>query len=113
MSISGDAWFAPAGGDINNADLRLGRYGANGVHITDSAGTTRRDLRARSIELNGGLTLGVLTVGTLPTASTNTAARYEVSDASAPSVGATVVAGGGARVTVRSNGTNWIVTELH
>jgi len=111
LTIGGDVWFAPSGSDAS--DVRLGRYGANGVQITDAAGTTRRDLRVRSVELNGALTLGALTVGTLPTASANTAARYEVTDASAPAVGATVAAGGTARVTVRSNGTNWIVTELH
>lgn len=111
LTIGGDIWLAPSGSD--SSDVRLGRFGANGVHITDAAGTTRRDLRARSVELNGALTLGALTVGTLPTASTNAAARYEVTDASAPSVGASVVSGGSSRVTVRSNGTNWIVTELH
>jgi hypothetical protein len=59
-----------------------------------------------------GLCLDELTVGTLPTASTNARARYEVTDASAPSVGATVAGGGSAKCTVRSNGTNWIVLEL-
>jgi hypothetical protein len=62
--------------------------------------------------LTGGYILGELSVGTLPTASTNARRRYEATFALAPSIGAVVAAGGSARCTVRSNGTNWIVTEL-
>jgi hypothetical protein len=59
-----------------------------------------------------GMRLQELTVATLPTASTNARARYEVTDADSPTVGATVVTGGSVQCTVRSNGTNWIVLEI-
>lgn len=62
--------------------------------------------------LTGGYLLGELTVGTLPTASSNTRRRYEVTDSLSPALGATVAAGGSARCTVRSNGTAWIVIQL-
>lgn len=60
----------------------------------------------------GGVVIGAVAVGSLPTASTNTYRQFVVTDANAPALGATVAAGGSAKATVRSNGTNWIVTEI-
>lgn len=50
-----------------------------------------------------------VTVGTLPTASAVPYGTYSVTDSLAPVAGATVAAGGSAKATVQSNGTNWIV----
>ncbi|MGC4016144.1 MAG: glycosyl hydrolase family 28-related protein [Luteolibacter sp.] len=53
---------------------------------------------------------GVYTVGTLPTASSYTYYEAVVTDATSPTVGATVSSGGSAKAKVMSNGSNWIVT---
>ena len=54
--------------------------------------------------------LGNFTVATLPSASTSgVGARAFVTDALAPSFGATVVTGGAIAVPVYSDGTNWKV----
>lgn len=60
----------------------------------------------------GGAVLGTKTVGTLPTASSNTYLSFIVTDSLAPVLSSTVSAGGSAKAAVRSNGTNWIVTEV-
>jgi hypothetical protein len=53
--------------------------------------------------------LGTYTVATLPSASTNSYAEANVSDALSPTMGSTVAAGGSVKTKVRSNGTNWTV----
>jgi hypothetical protein len=77
-----------------------------------SAGSFSGSLKLTNLQAVAAITLGESTVATLPTASTNARKRYEVTDASAPSVGATVSGGGSDKCTVRSNGANWIVIEL-
>lgn len=62
--------------------------------------------------LTGGSALGTKTVGTLPTASSNTYLEFVVTDSLAPAVGSTVAAGGSAKCKVISNGTNWIVSTV-
>lgn len=64
-----------------------------------------------TVTATGGVKLGASTIGTLPTASTNAYLALCVTDALTPTRGSTVAAGGSAKATVRSNGTNWIVTE--
>jgi hypothetical protein len=88
-------------------------YSSDGVvEINNGTAGVFRDLKLRALEATGAITLGESTVATLPTASTNTRKRYEVTDALAPSVGSTVSAGGSAKCTVRSDGSNWVVIEL-
>jgi hypothetical protein len=60
----------------------------------------------------GGTVLGTKTVGTLPTASSNTYLSFIVTDSLAPVLSANVASGGSAKAAVRSNGTDWIVTEV-
>jgi len=60
----------------------------------------------------GGYVLGERTVAQLPAPGAVARVRFEVTNALAPTIGATVTGGGAARVTVRTNGTNWIVTEI-
>lgn len=61
-----------------------------------------------SIDVNRFFCLRQYTVATLPTAGT--AGRLAaVTDANAPSFGATVVGGGAVKIPVYDNGTNWIV----
>lgn len=97
---------------INNA------LSANAAAIVATTLSTSSTLTASAslvvtgqASLNGGYSVGQLTVGTLPSA-TAVRRRYEITDALAPSVGAIVAAGGSALCEVRSNGTNWIVTQL-
>ncbi len=58
---------------------------------------------------DGTVRPAILTVATLPTASTRTGAIATVTDALAPTWGAAVVAGGSASAFVISDGANWIV----
>lgn len=62
--------------------------------------------------LTGGMQLGVKTVGTLPTASSNAYLEFVVTDSLSPAIGSTVSAGGSAKCRVMSNGTNYIVLSL-
>ncbi len=72
----------------------------------DSAGDS--DFKTRKI-FNGHINLEATTVASLPSAASNTGDMYRVTDANAPSMGATVSGGGSANAMVWSNGTNWTV----
>jgi hypothetical protein len=86
--------------------------GTKYVQIEHDGTNAMLSTTAGRMQVNG-LALQPLTVNTLPTASTNAGARYEVSDANSPTVGSAVASGGATTVTVRSNGTSWIVREIH
>ena len=62
---------------------------------------------ARNLSVNGTVKTGGYTVATLPAGVTG--ARAYVTNALAPSYGATVVGGGSVTIPVFYNGTNWIV----
>jgi hypothetical protein len=79
---------------------------------TGALGSFDGALKLRNLIATEGTQLTALTVGTLPAAASNTWKSCAVSDANAPTVGATVASGGSAKAVVRSNGTNWIVTEV-
>jgi hypothetical protein len=64
------------------------------------------------VELSGGYKLGRRTVAQLPSAVGNEGLRFEVIDADSPSLGAIVSGDDGSIVTVRSDGTDWIVVEI-
>jgi hypothetical protein len=72
----------------------------------DSTGDS--DFKTRKI-FNGHINLEATTVASLPSAASNTGDMYRVTDANAPSMGATVSGGGSANAMVWSNGTNWTV----
>lgn len=67
---------------------------------------------AGNITASGTGTLGTYTVATLPSASSNSYAEANVSDALAPTMGSTVANGGSVKTKVRSNGTNWTVCGI-
>ena len=94
------------------ADVGFSRNAAGIIEINSSTAGTYRDLKLRNLIATEGTQLTALTVGTLPAAASNTWKSCAVSDANAPTVGATVASGGSAKAVVRSNGTNWIVTEV-
>lgn len=108
----------------SSVDLAIARNGVGIGEINNGTAGQYRDLLTRNQTLSGtftvtgkstltgGAQLGASTVATLPTASTNAYLALCVTDASAPALGATVVGGGIAKATVRSNGTAWIVTEI-
>jgi hypothetical protein len=94
-------------------DLGVARNAAGVLEINSGSAGAYRDLTIRNLIASGGCVfLDDFTVGTLPTASSNTFGQAIVTDANAPSVGATVASGGSADCVVTSNGTNWIVTAL-
>lgn len=99
---------------IANSTLNLGDSTDNGIsrisagllEINNGTSGEPRDLRLRGIKYNA------IAISALPAAASSEGWRYEVNDANAPSVGATVASGGSAKCEVRSNGTNWIVLQI-
>ena len=89
-----------------SGDTGVARNAAGVLEVNNGTAGTFRDLKFR-----GAWWGSYLTVGTLPAAASSEGLTYRVSDSSAPSVGSTVAAGGSAKCTVRSDGTNWKVTE--
>jgi hypothetical protein len=98
--------------DSAGADTGSARNAAGVVEINNGTAGTFRDLKLRTLIATQGVQLTAATVATLPAAASNTYTGAAVSDASSPAVGSTVSGGGSAKAIVRSNGTNWIVTEV-
>lgn len=107
--VAGFAGTISAGQTI---DIAYGRNATGVIEINNGTAGTFRDMKLRNLIATEGVQLTALTVGTLPAAASNTWKSCAVSDANAPTVGATVASGGSAKAVVRSNGTNWIVTEV-
>jgi len=84
---------------------------SNTVIIADGTGNQRIVVDSTGrVSIPGVLALGLYTVATLPSAATSgNGARAHVSDALAPTFGATVAAGGAISTPVYSDGTNWKV----
>lgn len=92
------------GGTDNDTGMR--RVSAGVIEINNGTATQYRDLTLRGIKLNA------IAISALPAAASSEGWRYEVNDASSPTVGNTVSSGGSAKCEVRSNGTNWIVLQV-
>lgn len=98
-SSAGALYFGAGAGDV-----ALQRNAANILEVNSGTLNAYRDLKLRNLMPQ------VFTVATLPSASTQGAgARSHVSDATAPTFGATVVGGGAISTPVYSDGTNWKV----
>lgn len=88
---------------------------ANLTEWQNSSGTVLASVSAAGNASLVGITAstticaGTYTVATLPSASANTYKFANVSDSLAPTLGATVAAGGSAKCQVWSDGTNWKV----
>ncbi len=100
------------------ADLFLkSSYGytftVNGTSAFEIDGGTRLVRSKANLAAIGGITTGISTVGTLPTASLNEGIEFRISDALAPAVEVAVAAGGSAKCKVISNGTTYIVTATY
>jgi hypothetical protein len=63
-------------------------------------------------ELSGGYKLSQRTVAQLPSAVGNQGLRFEVTDSDAPVIGSIVVGGDASIVTVRSDGSDWMIIEI-
>lgn len=109
---SGIKWSS--GGNPNTGfDTQICSKAPGVVEINSGTNDDYRDLVARNLTASGLITSGSFTVGgTLPAASASMFGGACVINALAPVVGSVVVAGGSAKAAVRSNGTNWIVTEV-
>ena len=99
-------------GPNGTVDIALVRNAAGVVEINSGTAGTYRDLKLRNLISSGGVvTLASFTVATLPSASTSGAgATAYVTDSNATTYRATVAGGGSDKVTVTSDGTNWIIT---
>ncbi|MDB5975149.1 MAG: hypothetical protein JWR07_1909 [Nevskia sp.] len=94
------------------ADLGTSRNAAGILEVNNGAAGTFRDLKLRNLLVQAGVvTLANFTAATLPSASTSgNGSLAAVTDATAVTA-RTIVAGGGAnKVTVQSDGTNWLIT---
>jgi len=93
------------------ADTALSRNAAGVLEINNGTASSYRDLKLRNLISSGGVvTLNTFTVGTLPSAATaGSGSLAMVSDANATTNGSTVAAGGSNKVSVKSDGTNWII----
>jgi len=114
LTGNNSAMFGWAAGSplFNNADTALARNAAGVGEVNNGTAGQYRDLKLRRLIATEGEQLTALTVGTLPSAASNTYLQCVVTDASSPTVGSTVSSGGSAKAVVRSNGTNYIVTEV-
>ncbi|MBP9714795.1 MAG: hypothetical protein KBD60_14105, partial [Sterolibacterium sp.] len=110
--LAGCAGITIYGRSNTSLDLRLERNAAGVVEINNGTAGTFRDLKLRNLIASGGVvTLASFTVATLPSASTSGAgAMAYVTDSNATTYRATVAGGGSDKVTVTSDGTNWIIT---
>jgi hypothetical protein len=90
------AFWSPTGG----LQSYLGFDSGVNTSLTNSSG---------SFVLSCPLSLGVYTVGTLPSASARAGHFAQVTDSNSTTNGSTVAGGGSNRVPVFSNGTNWII----
>ena len=98
-------WFTAPSGTAGNAitftqAMTLDASGNLLVGLTSATGTAK-------LQVSGPLRTTGYTVSTLPTGTVGM--RTYVTDALAPSFGATVVGGGAVTIPVFYNGTNWIV----
>jgi hypothetical protein len=98
------------GGTARDIVFKHGGSITTGGGATD--GTTVATVKSTGLACALGFTPGVTTVGALPAASGVSYMIYVVTDSLAPVLSATVAAGGSAKATVQSNGTNWIVIAV-
>jgi hypothetical protein len=101
-----------AGSRVNIANLSLGDVSTcaikdevNGITVT---GAVNSVIASYDMTPRYGVTLGALTVGTLPSAATNAGAMFRVSDSTAITTeGQTCVGGGSNNALAFSNGSVW------
>lgn len=106
-------WDSTLNYGTNTPDVGIYRNAAGRLEINSGVTGTYRDLILRNLTASGGCIIpATFTEATLPTASSNTYGITVVTDASAPSLGATVAGGGSAKATVQSDGTNWKVIAV-
>ena len=94
------------------ADLSLSRNAAGVWQMGNGTNNALGSLLLTNLTASGTGTLGIYTVATLPSASSNPYAEANVSDALTPAMGSTVANGGSVKTKVRSNGTNWTVSGI-
>lgn len=82
------------------------------MEINNGTAGTQRDLKLRNLIATQIIQTTAQTVATLPAAASWPGAEAYVTDANGPTVGSAVASGSSAKVVVRSNGTNWIVTAI-
>lgn len=90
----------------------LSQNAAGVIQIGTTANNALGSLLLTNLTASGTATLGIYTVATLPSASSNPYAEANVSDALTPAMGSTVASGGAVKTKVRSNGTNWTVAGI-
>lgn len=105
------SWNSNSDG-TGGGDTRLSRNAAGILQIGTTANNALGSLLLTNLTASGTATLGIYTVATLPSASSNPYAEANVSDALTPAMGSTVASGGAVKTKVRSNGTNWTVAGI-
>ena len=90
----------------------LSQNAAGVIQIGTTANNALGSLLLTNLTASGTAKLGIYTVATLPSASSNPYAEANVSDALTPAMGSTVAGGGAVKTKVRSNGTDWTVAGI-
>jgi hypothetical protein len=102
--------YSNDGSDFGTKDLSFSRNAAGVLQIGNGTANASGSLLLTNLTASGTVRLGTYTVGTLPSASSNTRALAFVTDSSVGTFGSIVASGGSLGVTVYSNGTNWLVS---
>ena len=96
-------------GAVPPADIRLYRGTAGRFDVCTSNSSTYGDVKLRSLIATGTITLGNVTVATLPTAASNTHAIVAVTDGNAsPTYRGAVTGGGSTKGLVYCDGSSWM-----
>jgi len=112
INSTGAIYFSSASTAYSTPDIVISRNAANVLQIGTSTNNALGSLLLTNLTASGTAKLGIYTVATLPSASSNPYAEANVSDALTPAMGSTVASGGAVKTKVRSNGTDWTVAGI-
>lgn len=104
VNAAGQFSWASAGGATNAPDTGLARNAAGVVEANNGTVGTIRDIKVRQV-----LITPVAVASLVAAATAGNGARAHVTDALAPTFGATVAGGGAVSTPVYSDGSNWKV----
>lgn len=105
----GKLGFASAAvGIASTPDVYLVRLGASSMGLRGVSGVDA-SFSCGNLNSSGTINPGTLAVSALPSAAANAGTFVNVSDSNTQTIGDIVAGGGSFNVTVRSNGTDWIV----
>lgn len=107
------SWRSTNRVDSGSVDTLLRRVSAGVLEINNGTNGQYRDLMLRYLIASGYVKITPVALASLVAAATaGDGATANITDALAPVLGAVAVGGGAEKVTVRSNGTSWLVDSV-